>query len=154
MTITDDRLDATTATTGSASGSSTMRVRKRNGDSEAVDVNKIVRAVQRCADGLDGVEPLRIATRTISGLCDGATTEELDELSIRTAAGLIVEEPNYSRLAARLLSTYIDKEVQNQDVYSFSQSIALGHRLGLVADNVAEFVTLNFRKLNDAIAGE
>jgi ribonucleoside-diphosphate reductase alpha chain len=152
MTITDDRLDATTPNTGSPSGSSTMRVRKRNGDSEPVDVNKIVRAVQRCADGLDGVEPLRIATRTISGLCDGATTEELDELSIRTAAGLIVEEPNYSRLAARLLSTYIDKEVQNQDVYSFSQSISLGHRLGLVADNVADFVALNFRKLNDAIA--
>ena len=86
MTITDDLLDATTPSTASASGSSTMRVRKRNGDSEAVDVNKIVRAVQRCADGLDGVEPLRIATRTISGLCDGATTEELDELSIRTAA--------------------------------------------------------------------
>jgi ribonucleoside-diphosphate reductase alpha chain len=154
MTITDDRLDATTPNTGSPSGSSTMRVRKRNGDSEPVDVNKIVRAVQRCADGLDGVEPLRIATRTISGLCDGATTEELDELSIRTAAGLIVEEPNYSRLAARLLSTYIDKEVQNQDVYSFSQSISLGHRLGLVADNVADFVALNFRKLNDAIAAD
>ena len=154
MTITDDRLDATTPTSASTSGSSTMRVRKRNGDSEAVDVNKIVRAVQRCADGLDGVEPLRIATRTISGLCDGATTEELDELSIRTAAALIVEEPNYSRLAARLLSTYIDKEVQNQDVYSFSQSISLGHRLGLVADNIAEFVTLNFRKLNDAVVAD
>ncbi len=155
MTITDDRTNAVTATsTTSAGGNSSMRVRKRNGDFELVDVNKIVRAVERCAEGLDGVEPLRIATRTISGLCDGATTEELDELSIRTAAALIVEEPNYSRLAARLLSTYIDKEVQNQDIYSFSQSIALGHRLGLVADNVADLVALNFRKLNDAILPE
>jgi ribonucleoside-diphosphate reductase alpha chain len=153
MTITDDRADATASASTSASGTG-MRVRKRNGDFEPVDVNKIVRAVQRCAEGLDGVEPLRIATRTISGLCEGATTEELDELSIRTAAGLIVEEPNYSRLAARLLSTYIDKEVQNQDIYSFSQSIALGHRLGLVADNVADLVALNFRKLNDAIRPE
>ena len=151
MTVTDDRIHATTPSTTSASGATTMRVRKRNGDFEPVDVNKIVRAVQRCAEGLAGVEPLRVATRTISGLCEGATTEELDELSIRTAASLIVEEPNYSRLAARLLSTYVDKEVQNQDVYSFSQSIALGHRLGLVADNVAELVALNFRKLNDAI---
>lgn len=151
MTVTDDRIHATTPSATSASGATTMRVRKRNGDFEPVDVNKIVRAVQRCAEGLAGVEPLRVATRTISGLCEGATTEELDELSIRTAASLIVEEPNYSRLAARLLSTYVDKEVQNQDVYSFSQSIALGHRLGLVADNVAELVALNFRKLNDAI---
>ena len=153
MTITDDRLDAQTPSSTSAHGS-TMRVRKRNGDHEPVDVNKIVRAVQRCAEGLDGVDPRRVATRTISGLCDGATTEELDELSIRTAASLIVEEPNYSRLAARLLGTYVDKEVQNQDIYSFSQSIALGHRLGIVANNVADFVALNCRKLNDAVAPE
>ncbi len=73
---------------------------------------------------------MRVATRTISGLVDGATTEELDELSIRTAAGLISEEPNYSRLAARLLATVIDKEVQNQDIYSFSQSVAAGHARG------------------------
>jgi ribonucleoside-diphosphate reductase alpha chain len=146
MTIIDDRLDGAQTATGT-----NMRVRKRNGDYEPVDVNKIVRAVQRCAEGLPGVEALRVATRTISGLHDGATTEELDELSIRTAAALVVEEPNYSRLAARLLSTYIDKEVQNQDVFSFSQSISVGHRLGLVADNVAELVALNFRKLNDAV---
>jgi ribonucleoside-diphosphate reductase alpha chain len=146
MTIIDDRLDAQPTLTGT-----NMQVRKRNGDLEPVDVNKIVKAVQRCAEGLGGVEALRVATRTISGLHNGATTEELDELSIRTAASLIIEEPNYSRLAARLLSTYIDKEVQNQDVFSFSQSIALGHRLGIVADNVAELVSLNFRKLNDAV---
>jgi hypothetical protein len=57
---------------------------------------------------------MRVATRTISGLHDGASTEELDELSIRTAAALISEEPNYSKLASRMLSTVIDKEVQNR----------------------------------------
>src|SRR5215469_13296148 len=54
-----------------------MRVRKRNGDAEPVDVNKIVRAVERCAGGLTEVDPLRVATRTISGLYDGASTAEL-----------------------------------------------------------------------------
>src|SRR6185437_4348618 len=43
-----------------------MHVRKRNGDAEPVDVNKIVRAVDRCADGLAEVDPLRVATKTIS----------------------------------------------------------------------------------------
>ena len=81
-----------------------MQVRKRNGDPEPVDVNKIVRAVERCADGLDEVDPLRVATKTISGLYDGATTAELDRLSIQTAAAMIAEEPQYSRLAARLLA--------------------------------------------------
>ena len=39
---------------------------------------------------------MRIATRTISGLYDGATTAELDRLSIQTASSLIAEEPQYS----------------------------------------------------------
>jgi ribonucleoside-diphosphate reductase alpha chain len=129
----------------------TMRVVKRNGNSEPVDVNKIVRAVNRCCAGLGRVDALRVATKTISGLYDGATTAELDRLSIQTAASLIGEEPEYGRLAARLLSTYIDKEVQNQQIYAFSQSIAEGQRLGLIGERVAKMVEQNARKLNDAI---
>jgi len=63
-----------------------MRVRKRNGAFEPVDVNKIVRAVARCCVGLGEVDAMRVATKTISGLYDGATTKELDSLSIQTAA--------------------------------------------------------------------
>jgi ribonucleoside-diphosphate reductase alpha chain len=133
---------------------SPMRVRKRDASLEAVDVNKIVRAVSRCCAGLDGVDPMRVATRTISGLCDGASTEELDTLSIRTATALVAEEPNYSRLAARLLSTVIAKEVANQDIHSFSQSVAAGHRLGVVGDGSARFVARYGRKLNNAILME
>jgi ribonucleoside-diphosphate reductase alpha chain len=128
-----------------------MHVRKRNGDSEPVDVNKIVRAVERWCDDLDDVDPMRIATRTISGLYDGATTAELDRLSIRTAAEMIGEEPQYSQLAARLLAGYVDKEVRNQGVASFSQSIGLGHAEGLIGDETAKFVKDNARKLDFAI---
>ena len=81
-----------------------MQVRKRNGTLEFADVNKIVRAVSRCCEGLAGVDPLRVATKTISGLYNGATTQELDQLSIQTAAMLTAEEPAYSQLAARLLA--------------------------------------------------
>ena len=137
-----------------AAASTTMHVRKRNGGLEPADVMKIVRAVERSSGGLDSVDPLRVATRTISGLYDGATTQELDELSIRTAASLIAEEPEYSKLAARLLAVYIDKEVRNQDIHSFSQSVKAGHALGLINDHVAEFVTANARKLDDAITPE
>jgi ribonucleoside-diphosphate reductase alpha chain len=129
----------------------TMRVRKRNGSFEPVDINKIVRAVSRCCTGLPNVDTLRVATKTISGLYDGATTKELDKLSIQTSASLIFEEPEYSRLAARLLNQYIEKEVGNQEIYSFSQSIAFGVREGLIAPRVVKFVSDNSRKLNDAI---
>jgi ribonucleoside-diphosphate reductase alpha chain len=129
-----------------------MQVRKRNGDAEPVDVNKIVRAVERCAEDLDEVDPLRVATKTISGLYDGATTAELDRLSIQTAAEMTGEEPQYSRLAARLLAGYIDKEVRGQGIASFSQSVGLGHAEGLIGDATATFVKDNARKLDDAVA--
>jgi ribonucleoside-diphosphate reductase alpha chain len=128
-----------------------MRVRKRSGEYEPVDVDKIVRAVGRCAVGLPDVDPMRVATRTISGLYDGATTAELDRLSIQTAAELLAEEPAYSKLAAGLLAGYIGKEVRGQGVHSFSQSIALGHREGLIGDGTAAFVAAHARKLDDAI---
>tara|TARA_Y100000588_G_scaffold329676_1_gene366072 strand:- start:182 stop:2623 length:2442 start_codon:yes stop_codon:yes gene_type:complete len=137
-----------------AIGGSQMMVRKRNGDLEPVDVNKIVRAVERCAAGLAGVDPMKIATRTISGLCDGATTEELDALSIRTASSFMVEEPNYSRLAGRLLATVVDKEVRNQNIHAFSQSVLVAHELGLIGDDTAAFVAANARKLDDTIEHE
>ncbi len=128
-----------------------MRVRKRSGEFEPVDINKIVRAISRCTPNLPSVDTLRIATKTISGLYDGATTQELDKLSIQTAASLIFEEPEYSRLGARLLNQYIEKEVRNQEIHSFSQSIAFGVKEGLIAERVAAFVTANSRKLNDAV---
>jgi len=131
-----------------------MRVTKRSGEHEPVDVNKIVRAVARCSEGLLAVDPMRVALKTIAGLYDGATTRELDELSIRTAASFMVEEPEYSRLAARLLAGFVDKEVQGLGVYSFSQSIRLGFDVGLINERVLGCVEANARKLNDAIEGE
>ncbi len=150
MTLLDDA--KTTAPLAAViDGAGGMQVRKRNGVLEPVDVNKIVNAIARAAQGLRGVDPMRVATRTISALADGATTRELDELSIRTAAGLIIEEPAYSRLAARLLATVVDKEVRNQNIPWFSESIAVGHRLGLVSDAVLAFVEANAPDLNAAI---
>src|SRR6202167_3488093 len=145
MTVTDAR-PKTTAEAHARPGG--MQVRKRNGDTEPVDVNKIVRAVDRCAGDLADVDPLRVATKTISGLYDGATTAELDRLSIQTAAEMIGEEPQYSRLAARLLASYIDKEVRGQGIASFSQAIGLGHAEGLIGDETAKFVKDNARKLD------
>ncbi|WVK79577.1 ribonucleoside-diphosphate reductase subunit alpha [Dactylosporangium sp. AC04546] len=128
-----------------------MRVRKRSGDLEPVDVGRIVAAVERWAGDLDEVDPLRVATKTISGLYDGATTAELDKLSIQTAAELIGEEPQYSRLAARLLAAYVDQEVRGQGVGSFSESIRYGHQQGLIGDATAAFVAANAGELDDAV---
>ena len=50
-----------------------MRVLKRNGEYEIADLNKIVKAINRSCQGLTSVDAVRVATRTIAGLYDGAT---------------------------------------------------------------------------------
>lgn len=147
MTVTE----AVPASTDAALRRTPMQVRKRDGGTEPVDVNKIVRAVERWADDLTDVDPMRVATRTISGLYDGATTAELDRLSIQTAAEMIGEEPQYSRLAARLLAGYVDKEVRRQGIASFSAAIRTGHTEGLIGDDTAAFVATHAAVLDDAI---
>nr|WP_237747079.1 ribonucleoside-diphosphate reductase subunit alpha [Micromonospora lupini] len=127
------------------------QVRKRDGASEPVDVRKLAATVERWADDLPDVDPLRVATRTISGLYDGATTAELDRLTIQTAAELIGTEPQYSRLAARLLASHVEREVRRQGVTSFSAAIRAGHAQGLIGDETAAFVAAHGRALDDAV---
>ncbi len=117
-----------------------MRVRKRDGTLDAVDVTKIVERVTNCCQGLKTVDPLRVATKAISGLYDGATTKELDNLCIQTSSLLIGEDPEYSRLAARLLSIYMDEEVRSQKIQSFADSITMGYQNGLISEATYQFV--------------
>lgn len=128
-----------------------MRVTKRDGTLEPVDVTKIVERVTRNCQGLTQVDPLRVATKAISGLYDGATTKELDNLCIQTASLLIGEEPEYSRLAARLLSIYIDEEVRSQKIESFADSVAFGFKMGLLSEETFNFVSANKAALCAAI---
>ena len=135
-------------------GTSPMRVRKRDGSLEPVRLDKIVKAVERCSVGLPRVDAMRVATRTISGLVDGATTEELDALSIRTAAALVSEEPSYSKVAARLLATVIEKEVAYQGIDSFAASVAAGRELGVIGRRTAELVASRAEVLDAAVRPE
>jgi ribonucleoside-diphosphate reductase alpha chain len=133
------------------SGPHIMRVRKRSGILEPVDVTKIVERVVSCCQGLTQVDPLRVATKAISGLYDGATTKELDDLCIQMASLLIGEEPEYSKLAARLLAMYIDEEVRSQNIKSFFDSIRVGYQNGLIAESTYQFVQEHKASLSAAI---
>src|SRR5690606_2825552 len=68
------------------------RVRGHDGALGYVEVHTVVKTVERWTGDLDDVDPLRVATKTINGLYDGATADELDRLTIHTAADLIGEE--------------------------------------------------------------
>jgi len=131
-----------------------MQVRKRNGSLEPINLEKIVNSIRRVCEDLGDVDVFKVATKTVGGLVDGVTTREIDLLSVRNAVGLIVEDPNYSRVAGRILANVIQKEVANQDIHSFSLSIEAGYRAGLIAETTHDLVMANKRKLNDRIHHE
>ena len=139
---------STTNTDSQEDGPIVMRVKKRDGQLEAVNVNKIVNVVLACSGGLKEVDPMRVAAKVISGLYDGASTKELDQLCIQTAALLIGEEPQYSKLASRLLARFIGEEVHNQNIRNFYDSVTAAHECGLISKEKFEFVKEHKEALN------
>lgn len=128
-----------------------MRVKKRSGKLEEVDVTKIVDRVKKCSTDLGEVDPTRVAIKAISGLYDGASTQELDNLSIQTSAMLIGEEPQYSKLAARLLNLFINEEVETLGIHGFGDSVRYGVKHGLISQTTLKFVEENESALESAI---
>ena len=116
-----------------------------------VSVDRIAQQVHRLADGLVGVDPAAVAEPVVAGVWPGATEPELRDRAIEIAASLVVREPAYSRLAARLLSAQIVAEVATEGVTDFASSVVVSHREGLLADELAEFVADNAAALNALI---
>jgi ribonucleoside-diphosphate reductase alpha chain len=131
-----------------------MKVKKRDGSMEPVDVIQITKKVARYGAGLSHINPYLIASKAISGIYDGVTTTELDSLLMQTAAMMIGEDPEYSKLAARLLTDYIDKEVSTLGIHSFSASVMHGFKVGLISEATARFVAEHSSILNAAILEE
>ena len=132
----------------------TMFVRKRDGSLQPVDIIHITKKVARYGAGLGHINPYLVASKAISGIYDGVTTRELDTLLIQTASMLISEEPEYSKLASRLLTNYIDKEVTSLSISSFSKSITHGLKVGLIQKEIAAFVEKNAKELDRSIKEE
>ncbi|WP_031520270.1 ribonucleoside-diphosphate reductase subunit alpha [Streptomyces sp. NRRL F-5123] len=103
--------------------------------------------VELCTD-LPDTDPGRVAGAALRGRSAAADTAELRVLATEAAAGLISEDPAYSRLAARLLTVTIAEEAASQGAVSFTTSIAVGHREGLVADRTADFAARHAARLD------
>jgi ribonucleoside-diphosphate reductase alpha chain len=129
-----------------------IRVKKRCGALEAVDALQILLKVASAAEDLPHIDVQLVADKAIRGLYDGVSTSELDELLIQNAAMMISEEPEYSKLAARLLDVFLAKEVYLvRGIESFYDSISAGYRTGLISDQTYQFVRMHAQELNNAI---
>ncbi|AIS00445.1 ribonucleoside-diphosphate reductase subunit alpha [Streptomyces glaucescens] len=108
----------------------------------------LLRTLTELTADLPDADPGRVAAAALRGRSAHADEAELRELATEAAAGLISEDPAYSKLAARLLAIGIAAEAASQDVTSFTESVAVGHREGLIADRTAAFVRLHAERLD------
>ncbi|WP_425578159.1 ribonucleoside-diphosphate reductase subunit alpha [Streptomyces albiaxialis] len=113
----------------------------------------LLRTLTELSADLTAVAPGKIAAAALRGRRRESSEAELRALATEAAAGLIGEEPEHSRLAARLLTLAIREEAASQGATSFSASVAVGHAQGLIADGTAAFVRTHAARL-DALVEE
>ena len=81
-----------------------LKVTKRNGSIESLDLDKMHLMVEEACKGLAGVSASQVEMTSGIQFYDGITTAEIQEILIRSASDLIdLDHPNYQFVAARLL---------------------------------------------------
>ncbi|KAI8324479.1 ribonucleoside-diphosphate reductase M1 chain [Martensiomyces pterosporus] len=135
-----------------------MFVIKRDGQSEKVQFDKITRRINKLCYGLDTnyVDSAAVAQKVISGVYQGVTTVELDNLAAETAAYMTVQHPDYATLAARIAISNLQKETHDKlsdvvkDLHAFINPKTNKHS-PMVSDALLKVVDANKDKIDAAI---
>jgi len=89
-----------------------LKVTKRNGSIEKLDLDKMHKMVDEATKGLAGVSASQVEMTSGIQFYDGITTEEIQEILIKSASDLIdLDHPNYQFVAARLLLFSVRKQL-------------------------------------------
>ena len=92
-----------------------IKVIKRNGKVEAINLDKMHVMVEQACRDLSGVSASQVEIQSGIQFYDGITTAEIQEILIRSASDLIdIEHPNYQYVAARLLLFSIRKSIHGR----------------------------------------
>ena len=94
-----------------------IKVRKRSGAVEALNLDKIHKMVEEACEGLgSGVSASQVEMNSGLQFFDGIETKDIQEILVRSASDLIsLENPNYQFVAARLLLFAVRKQVFGSD---------------------------------------
>ena len=137
--------------------SSTIKVQKRDGRLEDLDINKIHFVVEEACEGLTGVSSSQIEMNANIQFYDGMTTKDIQNVLVRSANDLIsLETPNYQYAAARLLSYDVRKEAHGQYEYTPLLKLILRNiRSGVYDKSILEkYTKTEIKKFNTWIKRE
>lgn len=92
-----------------------LKVTKRDGRKEPIDLDKIHRVLDWAAEGLDNVSVSQVELKSQIQLYDGIRSRDIHETIIKAAADLISEDtPDYQYMAARLAIFHLRKIAYGQ----------------------------------------
>lgn len=125
-----------------------MHVVKRNGQTQEVSFDKILRRVKSLGNECDPPLALNYADlviRVIDQLYSGVTTRQIDELTAEQCASLCTQHPDYGVLAGRVVVSNCQKNTSE----NFASTVQLlnahedvnGVRAPLVSDDLAALVS-------------
>ncbi len=98
-----------------------IMVIKRNGSSEKFSLDKIKRTLSYCVGELSSeINVEMVALQCQSEVYDGIKTSEVFKSLIMVARSMIELDPAYSKLAARLLNSRLQKEVIGEETVDFA----------------------------------
>ena len=119
-----------------------MDIIKRNGSREPLKLEKISSRIKKLTYGLnERVDPDKVSTKVVSGLYDGVSSTELDQLSAETAASMVTVHPDFGKLAARIAITALYKDVEKdfsviaKKLYEYINP-KTGDKAGMISDEV------------------
>lgn len=136
----------------------TIKVKKRNGTIEPLDLEKIHKVLTWAAEPYGDYPALDVSVSEVEmkahlNLYDGITTEQIHEALVKSAADLIsAEEPDYQYYAARLNIFHLRKKAFGdfQPPHLFDQVNRLV-KLGKYDDELLNFSEKEFEALNNHI---
>ena len=127
---------------------------KRDGTREHLNIDKIHFVVEEACKGLAGVSSSQIEMNANLQFYDGMTTQEIQEILVRSANDLIsLDSPNYQFAAARLLSYGLYKQVfGDYNAVSFEEIIRKNIARGVYdAEILEKYTSEEIERLNSYI---
>ena len=90
-------------------------VKRRDRGRETLNIEKIHEMVEYAVEGINGVSTSQVEMNSGLQFFDGISTDEIQQILVKSAADLIsLEKPNYQYVAARLLLYSLRKQVFNR----------------------------------------
>ena len=141
-------------------GISRMNIRRRTGKLEPVQFEKVYKRLLQLGSSSRPLEEevacdatrfrqlecnfSVVAQQAITGIYDGITTREIDEVTAGVAVSMVTQHPDYGWLASRILMNRLHKEVTK----GVQGTFRVMHAAGMLADDVYEVVKKHYKTLD------